>query len=230
MISFPAQVRLLLGKDLRIEARGRQTIGVVVVLGVLIMVVLGLGLGAGRPVDGFAASAILWVAYLFGGVLCFERTMAWERHDDALAGLLAAPISRTAIFAAKLLANILLMAALAIIVTPAAVTLFRFDLSAAFAPFVVVMALGMLGFAAVGTLFAAAVSSSRLQGGLLAMLVFPLCLPIVIMSTQILRRAFETQPDLWTFATGGGLLTLVVADVIYLTASWIVFEIVLEPS
>lgn len=229
MISFPAQVTLLLGKDLRIEARGRQTIGVVVVLGVLIMVVLGLGLGAGRPVDGFAASAILWVAYLFGGVLCFERTMAWERHDDALAGLLAAPISRTAIFLAKLLANILLMAALAIIVTPAAVALFRFDLSAAFVPFVVVMACGMLGFAAVGTLFAAAVSSSRLQGGLLAMLVFPLCLPIVIMSTQVLRRAFETQPDLWTLLSEGGLLTLVISDVVYLTASWIVFELVLEP-
>ncbi|MHC4775737.1 MAG: heme exporter protein CcmB, partial [Planctomycetota bacterium] len=84
------QVALLMAKDLRIEARGRQTMGLVVVLGILIIVVLGLGLGAGRPISGFEATAILWVAYLFSGVLCFEKTFAVERSDDALAGLLAA--------------------------------------------------------------------------------------------------------------------------------------------
>ena len=229
MIPFPQQVLLLLGKDLRIEARGRQTIQLVVVLGILIMVVLGLGLGAGRPVDGFGASAILWVAYLFGGVLCFERTMAWERHDDAMAGLLAAPISRSAIYISKLLANVALMFTLAVIVTPVAVALFRFDLSAAFGSFAAIMSLGMIGFAAIGTLFAAAVSSSRLQGGLLAMLVFPLCLPIVIMSTQVMRHAFASQPDTASAGWGSGLTMLALADIIYLAASWIVFELVLEP-
>lgn len=225
MIPFTQQIALLVGKDLRIEARGRNTIGVVVLLGVLIMVVLGLGLGAGRQVSGFGASAILWVAYLFGGVLCFERTMAWERHDDALAGLLAAPISRSAIYASKLIANVALMAALAIVVTPIAIALFRFDLSEAPGSFALVMALGMLGFAAVGTLFAAAVSSSRLQGGLLAMLVFPLCLPIVILSTQVMRTVFEQHESV----LGAGLTTLIAGDVVYLVASWIVFELVLEP-
>jgi heme exporter protein B len=229
MTSFPSQVLTLLGKDLRIEARGRQTIGIVIILGVLIMVVLGLGLGAGKPVDGFAASAILWVAYLFGGVLCFERSMAWEHHDDALAGLLAAPISRSAIFLSKLLVNVTLMFALALVVTPVAVTLFRFDLSTGFGSFATVMTLGMIGFAAVGTLFAGAVSSSRMQGGLLAMLVFPLSLPVVIVSTQVLRRVFESHQDVFASPMESGLATLAAADVIYLVTSWIVFELVLDP-
>jgi heme exporter protein B len=216
---------ILLAKDLRIEARTRHTIGLVIVLGVLIVVVLGLGLGGGRPIGGFGATAILWVAYLFGGVLCFERTMASERNDDALAGLLAAPVDRAAIFAAKLLANLALMFTLALVVTPVAITLFRFDLSANFAAFALVMALGMIGFAAVGTLFSAAVSSSRLQGGLLAMLVFPLCLPVVIISTQLMRRVFEQSESVF----GGGLATLAACAVVYLAAGWIVFELVLEP-
>jgi heme exporter protein B len=217
-----------LQKDLRIEARTRQTVGLVIVLGVLIVVVLGLGLGAGRPISGFGATAILWVAYLFGGVLCFERTMACERHDDALAGLLAAPVDRAAIFLAKLLANLTLMLALAVVVTPAAITLFRFDLGSGFAAFATVMALGLVGFAAVGTLFAAAVSSTRLQGGLLAMLVFPLCLPLVIVSTQLMRRVFEQGESL--FSAGlGGVATLTACTVVYLAAGWIVFEAVLEP-
>jgi heme exporter protein B len=225
MMPLGQQILLLLGKDLRIEARGRHTVGVVIILGILIMVVLGLGLGAGRPVDGFGASAILWVAYLFGGVLCFERTMAWERHDDALAGLLAAPISRSAIYASKLIANIALMFTLAVVVTPVAIALFRFDLSEAPGSFALVMGLGMVGFASIGTLFAAAVSSSRLQGGLLAMLVFPLCLPVVILSTQVMRHVFEQHESVM----GSGLATLAAGDVIYLAASWIVFELVLEP-
>ena len=52
---------MLAVKDLRIEARSRQTIGLVVVLGILIVAVLGLGLSQGtdgrpgrhgRPVGG----------------------------------------------------------------------------------------------------------------------------------------------------------------------------------
>jgi len=219
------QIVLMTAKDLRIEARGRQTISLVVVLGVLIIVVLGMGLGAGRPVTGFGATAILWVAYLFGGVLCFEKTMAVERNDDALAGLLLAPVDRGAIYAAKLLTNVILMFALAVVVTPVAIVLFRFDLSAHPIGFALIMALGMVGFAAVGTLFAAAVSSTRLQGGLLAMLVFPLSLPVVIVSTQMMRRLFQEAEPLG----GTGLATLLAFDVIFLVLSWIVFELVLEP-
>ena len=219
------QVALLMAKDLRIEARGRQTMGLVVVLGILIIVVLGLGLGAGRPISGFGATAILWVAYLFAGVLCFEKTFAVERSDDALAGLLAAPVDRGVIYLAKLLTNLILIFALAVVITPVAIVLFRFDLSAAPVSFAVVMFLGITGFAAVGTLFSAAVSSTRFQGGLLAMLVFPLSLPVVIVSTQMMRAIFEKGEPLG----GQGLATLGAFDIIFLVMSWLVFELVLEP-
>ena len=112
-----------------------------------------------------------------------------ERHDGALAGLLLAPIDRGVIYAAKLLSNLTLMLAVALVVTPAGVLFFNFDLSAApgtFALVMAVMSLSMVGFAAVGTLFAAIVSSTRLQGGLLAMVVFPITLPLVIASTQLM--------------------------------------------
>ncbi len=219
------QVTLLMAKDLRIEARGRQTMGLVVVLGILIIVVLGLGLGAGRPISGFGATAILWVAYLFAGVLCFEKTFAVERSDDALAGLLAAPVDRGVIYLAKLLTNLVLIFALAVVITPVAIVLFRFDLSGAPVSFAVVMFLGITGFAAVGTLFSAAVSSTRFQGGLLAMLVFPLSLPVVIVSTQMMRAIFEKGEPLG----GQGLAILGAFDIIFLVMSWLVFELILEP-
>ena len=137
------QIALLTSKDLRIEARSRQTLGLVIVLGILIIVVLGLGLGAGGKVPAYYATSILWVAYLLGGVLCFEKTMAVERHDGALAGLLAAPVDRGIIFASKLLSNLVLMVALAAVVTPTAIVLFNFDLSGAIGGFAVVTLLGI---------------------------------------------------------------------------------------
>jgi heme exporter protein B len=219
------QVALLVGKDLRIEARSRQTLGLVGVLGILIVVVLGLGLGAQQGGMGLSATAVLWTAYLFSGVLCFEKTMAVERGDAALAGLLMAPLDRGVIFVAKLVSNLALMACVTTVVTAAGVLFFSFDLSAAPGQFVLVMGVGMVGFAAIGTLFSAVVSSSRLQGGLLALVVFPLALPLVIASTQLLLRIFRDGES----AGGQALAVIVAFDLIFLAASWVLFEWVLEP-
>jgi heme exporter protein B len=219
------QFTTLVAKDLRIESRSRQTLGLVVVLGLLIIVVLGLGLGVQNNVPGVSATAVLWVAYLFSGVLCFEKTMAVERSDGVLSGLLMAPMDRGVIYLAKLVSNLVLVFAVAIVVTPAGMVFFGFDLSSAPFTFAVIMGLAIVGFAAVGTLFSAIVSSARLQGGLLAMMVFPVALPLVIASTQMMVRAFRDNDP-----PGASSLGILAAfDVIFLTASWLVFEFVLEP-
>lgn len=151
--------------------------------------------------------------------------MAVERHDAALAGLLMAPVDRGVIYLAKLLSNLLLMFALAAIVTPIAVVMLHFDLSPAPIGFLAVMALAMLGFAAVGTLFSAAVSSTRLKGGLLAILILPIALPLVITSTQLVLAMFRDNASLG----GMGLAILICADATYLVVSWLLFELILEP-
>ncbi len=216
-------ILLLAGKDLRIEFRRREAMGLVVVTGLLVVAVLGLGLGAGRGVQGVGAAAVLWVAYLFGGVLTFEKSFAVERHDDALAALLLAPVDRGLIFGGKLVVNVVLMLALAVVVTPAAVVLFNFDLAAHAGAFVRVMLLGILGFAGLGTLFSAACASSRHQGGLLALLVFPLSLPLVLVSSRLLDRVFSGAPE------GMGTGVLVAFDVIVVVSGWLLFEFLLEP-
>jgi heme exporter protein CcmB len=224
MTSAARQFALLVAKDMRIESRSRQTIGLIIVLGVLIVTVLGLGLGTSN-VSGFSATAVLWVAYLFSGVLCFEKTMAVERNDGVLAALLMAPLDRGLIYLAKLTSNLALMLAVALVITPVGILLFGFDLSAAPGTFAAVMAISLVGFAAVGTLFAAVVSSTRLQGGLLAMMIFPVALPLVMVSTQLMLRTFRDG-----LPPGAGAIGVIVAfDTIFLVVSWLVFEWVLEP-
>lgn len=227
MTSAWRQFVTLVAKDLRIEARTRQTIGLVTILGVLILTVLGLGLGADQRASGPAATAILWVAYLFSGVLCFEKTMAVERQDGALAGLLMAPVDRGLLYAGKLVTNLVLILSLAGVVTVVGMLFLSFDLTGMLLPFAVITSLAMLGFAAVGTLFGAAVSSTRLQGGLLALLVFPITLPLVITSTQLMMRMGDAS-QFWEQGMGG-IGVLMAFDAIYLTLSWLVFELLLEP-
>ncbi|HUO09484.1 MAG TPA: heme exporter protein CcmB [Phycisphaerae bacterium] len=219
-------IAILVAKDLRIEGRTRQTMGLILILGILIVSVLGLGLSSNPQVAALGAPAILWVAYLFSGVLCFEKTMAVERQDGALAGLLLAPIDRSVIYAAKLITNLLLMVTTAAVITAVGLLFFNFSLAAAPLGFVLIIAMGMIGFAAIGTLFSALVSSTRLQGGFLAMIVFPLILPLVIASTQQINALFNSSAQT---PGGTGLAILVAFDVIFLVVSWIVFELVLEP-
>lgn len=222
------QIYALVHKDLRIEARSRQTLGLVIVLGLLVVTVLGLGLAAqeGASVGrGFGATAVLWVAYLFAGVLCFEKTMGYERTDGVLAALLLAPIDRGLIYIAKLISNLLLMFAVALVITPVGVVFFRFDLSAAPGSFAAVMALSIIGFAAVGTLFSAMISSTRLQGGLLSMMIFPVTLPLVVTSTNLMLRVFRDGVSLSLQSLG----VIVVFDVVFLAVSWLAFEWILEP-
>jgi heme exporter protein B len=225
MTSTLHQVLTLTAKDLKIESRTRQTLGLVLVLGILIVSVLGLGVASNPQVATLGTPAILWVAYLFSGVLCFEKTMAVERQDGALAGLLLAPIDRSVIYFGKLISNLILMFAVALVVTAVGILFFNFDLSAAPLSFIAIMSLSMVGFAAIGTLFSALVSSTRLQGGLLAMVIFPLILPLVIASTQQITAIFRDNST----PGGTGLAILLAFDAIFLIVSWLVFELVLEP-
>jgi heme exporter protein B len=111
------------------------------------------------------------------------------------------------------------------VVTPVGILFFGFDLTPAPFVFAIVMILSIVGFAAVGTLFSAIVSSTKLAGGLLAMMVFPIALPLVIASTQMMLATFRDGHG--PGATGIGIL--IAFDVIFLTVSWLVFEWVLEP-
>lgn len=220
-----SQIFTLTAKDLRIEGRTRQSLALVLVLGVLVISVLGLGLGSQPSIAALGTPAILWVAYLFSGVLCFEKTMAIERHDGALAGLLLAPIDRGVIFASKLISNLILMLGVATVITFVGILFFNFDLTPAPGGFVLIIVISMIGFAAVGTLFAAMVSSTRLQGGMLAMVLFPIILPLVIASTQQMTAMFRDGVP----PGGAGFAILGAFDAVFVVVSWLVFELVLEP-
>lgn len=180
---FPATLRALLWKDLRVEARGREALLPALSFGLVVTVVFQFGLP--RALDGQAqgAAGALWAALLFATVLAQGRALAAEQEAGGLLGLRAAPVDLGAVFVAKWLAAWLTGAALLLVLLPAQVV--WLGLPAAKAPLLGLVALlGLVGWCAAGTLVAALGASSRARESLLPLLGFPLALPLLLPSIQ----------------------------------------------
>ncbi|MEX2217747.1 MAG: heme exporter protein CcmB [Phycisphaerales bacterium] len=221
-----ADTLLLVRKDLLIEARARQGVVLATALGVLTVGLLAGGLGGGGGAPGARVGAVVWAAYLFGGVLIFERTMAAERADDAVSAVLLSPVARGAVYAGKLLTNLVLLLALAAVVTPVGLVLMSAGVAGvgAAAELAWAVVLGLVGLAAAGTLLSGALSAGRLGGGALALLVLPLCAPLVLASTVQVMSVMGAGP-----AGGPPAGAVVVAlDVLFIVTGWLLYGVVLE--
>src|SRR5437763_1713296 len=64
-----------------------------------------------------AAPAVLWVTLIFAGLLAVQRTFLVERECGAWYGLLLGPVDRGAIFAAKLIGNLVVLAVADVVLT-----------------------------------------------------------------------------------------------------------------
>src|SRR3989442_1240301 len=105
----------ILRKDLLLELHTREALASLVMLVVLILLTFTFALD---PEGARAAApAVLWVTLIFTGLLAVQRTFLIERENGAWYGLLLAPIDRGAIFAAKLVANLVILAIADIVLT-----------------------------------------------------------------------------------------------------------------
>src|SRR5207244_2738041 len=108
----------ILRKDLQIEWRTRESLSSVFVLGVLLVVVFSVAHDAPPEAAPALAPAVLWVTFVFTGLLGIQRGFLLERENDCLAGLLTSPVDPAAIYAGKLLGNVVLLGAMQAIVLP----------------------------------------------------------------------------------------------------------------
>lgn len=206
---------VLVRKDLAIEGRAREALPAMVVGGLLFVAMLAMGGGVGRSVEGVASA--LWAGCLVSCVLGVERGMAIERQGGALAGVLLTPVDRGTVFLAKLVSNLVLLGISSLIVSLLGMGLFGLSLGGGVWGFAGAMGLGLIGLAAVGTLFAATLGGSAGRRGLLVLLVLPLCIPVVVASIRV-------SVLLATDGGGPGLGVLLAFDVVYVVAGWLAFE------
>ncbi|HEY6358301.1 MAG TPA: heme exporter protein CcmB, partial [Vicinamibacterales bacterium] len=172
----------------------------------------------GRPVEGTAAG-ILWVALAFSGTLALGRGFEREREGETLRALLMAPVERGAIYLGKLVALVALMTCVEVVIVPVVVLLFDAPIGRAPGLIAALIAAGTVGFAAVGTLFAAMLIRAHSRDVLLPVLLYPITVPVLIAGVRGTAAIFAVEPNL---AVARMWLTMLIFfDVVFVTlALW----------
>ena len=221
-MSFAATVWLVMRKDLRIEIRSREILYTTLFFAVACVLVFAFGfVREGRALED-ASAGILWIAIAFSGTLALGRAFDRERHNETLRALMLAPVARPALYVGKLLGVLVLLAAVEIVVVPMIALMFQANLLAHVWLISALLVAGTIGFAAVGTLFAAMLVRARSRDVLLPILLYPITIPVIIAGVRGTAALLQAEVDVPM--ARAWLSMLVFFDVVFITIALWVFE------
>jgi heme exporter protein B len=221
-MSFLETVWLVTRKDLLIEARSREILYTTLFFAVSSVLVFAFGfVRDGRALDD-AAAGILWIAIAFSGTLALGRAFERERQSETLRALMMAPVDRPALYLGKLLGILMLLALVELMIVPMIALMFQARLFAHPLLMLALLVSGTVGFAAVGTLFAAMLVRARSRDVLLPVLLYPITIPVIIAGVRGTAALLQVDPDVAMARTW--LSMLVFFDVVFITLSLWTFE------
>lgn len=177
-------LRAIVAKDLRLELRRVEGLATVVIFALLVAIMF---VFAGDPVPEDLrrlGPGALWVSLLFAGALGFARWFGQEARNAALQGLLLTPVTREALFAGKWLGATLFLLAVEAILVPVTLEMYGIAPGRAWGWLVLLLVVVTLGYAALGTFFAAVAARTTAGELLLPILLFPLSVPIVLAGAE----------------------------------------------
>jgi heme exporter protein B len=193
------------------------------VFALLAILIFSFALELDRSGREASAAGVLWVTLVFAGTLGLGRSLGREKDEGCLDGLLLAPVDRSVLYFGKLIGNFLFMIVIAVILLPPLTVLFD---TTFFKPMIgLVLLLGVLGYAGVGTLISSMSVYARGREVMLPILLLPIALSIVIPAVRATRGLLEGVPagelSVW-------FNMLVAIDVIYITLAYMLFDYIVE--
>lgn len=213
----------VLRKDLRAELRTGETVPAMCLFAVMTLVVFHFAFDR-ESVEGDLASGILWVTVLFAAVLGINRLFVAEREQGGFDGFLLAPVDRTAMLVAKVVALLAFLVAVELVTVPAFALLL---LEPAPDPrLIAVLGLGDLGIAVVGTLTSALAVQTRARDLIAPIVTLPLLLPLIIAAASasgplLADAGAGSVPMKWMAVLG-------LYDLIFGLIAYAVFDFLLE--
>jgi len=178
----------LIRKDLLIELRTKETIGVNLFLSVVIAVVAALGAQSAFIAGDVVARlfpALLWISFLFAATMAAARSFEPELEYMAIEGYLLTGASPSLIFVSKWISTAVVMMLGQIVNLVALGVLLDVPIFSWLSDLVLVSLLVVLGFAALTTLLGGVSSTSRLKGVLLPVILFPLSFPLFFAAIEL---------------------------------------------
>ncbi len=225
MKSYIGLVWAIARKDLLVEFRTYERLTSMGAFVVLIGLLFNFAIDTAvvRPQD--IAAALIWMTIIFGGMLGMGRTFQLEEQDGALTGILQSPIPLDALYLGKVLGNFVLLSVMVALVFVVFGLFFDLRFPGNPVMLVAVVALGVLGFVSLTTLFSAMATRSSMGESLLPVLVFPLLVPVVVYGTTATGRLFAGRP---IAEISGNLRMLAAFAIIFTVAGAGLFRFVIE--
>lgn len=222
--NYVRKVLAIVSKDIATEIRTKEMLSAMFVFSLLVIMIFNFAFDLRAENAQDLAPGVLWVAIAFAGMLGLSRSFIVERDRGVIDGLLLAPVDRSAIYFGKMIGNVLFISLVEVIVLPFFIVLFNQPLS--IVPLLVgIVILGTIGFAGVGTLFSAMAVHTRAREVLLPIMLFPVVVPVLLSAVRLTAGLLDGAP----FADVSHWLALLVTfDIIFVAASFILFEFVVE--
>ena len=223
-MNYLRKILAIVWKDIIAELRTKEMFSAMFVFAVLVIVIFNFAFEL-RGVDRVreAAPGILWVAVTFAGVLGLNRAFVLEKDRGCLEGLLLAPVDHTAVYFGKMISTLLFMLIVEAFLLPVFTAFFGVNLLNLRLMLVVI--LGTLGFAGVGTLLSAMTAQTRAREVLLPILLLPVAAPVLIFAVRATAGVLDGLPlsDIARW-----LELLVAFDVIFPAVAFMSFDYVVK--
>ena len=214
---------LIAWKDILLELRTKDVLGSVIIFAIMVTVVFNFAFNVTPQLVNVLAPGILWVSFTFAGIIALNRTFTVERNHGSLEGVTLCPISRDSIYFGKMISTLIFL----LIMESVLLLIFAglFNLQVVSLGLIVPIVLASIGFAAVGTLFAAMSVNTRSREIMLPILFLPVVAPVIIGGVEASINAVSGNASsevlIW-------IRFLAIFDLVYLVVCPWAFHFVLE--
>jgi heme exporter protein B len=207
-------------KDVRLELRSRYAINMLLMFVASSLALVMFAVGS-EAISQKVQSALVWLVVVFSSVIGVGRSFVSEEEQGTVL-LLHLHTRGSMVYAGKLLFNFILLLLLNIVAFVGFVILLNVDYGT-LGYLALFLLLGALGLSGTTTLLAAMIARSANKGPLLAVLAFPLLIPLLLSVVSATKSIFLEAG--WT-AIEDEFVTLVAFSGTVITASVLLFDYV----
>ena len=188
-----SEIKLIAGKDLRIEMRSRILLSQVLPFGAIVVLLFAFALDPDRGILARVAPGLFWITVLLAALLAIGRAFSIEQQHGARDGLRLAGLDGSSVFIGKAIAIAVQLAILEAVLGLTVVVLYGVEVHGV----VVLLATATaatIGLAAAGTLYGVLAAGLRARETLLPLLLLPVLAPVMLGATRAFEDGLEGVP------------------------------------
>ncbi|MEW6456698.1 MAG: heme exporter protein CcmB [Acidobacteriota bacterium] len=219
------KVYWIIHKDIISEIRSKEIFSSMIIFSLLVVVTFSIAFQFDTEKSGDFASGILWIVFIFSGILGLNRSFLVEKDKGCLEGLLLCPIDNSVIYFGKMISNNIFVLFMELLILPIFSIFFNINLFSYILPLSLTIFLGTIGFIAIGTILSAMTINTRTREMLLPVILLPVAIPVIISSVKatgvLLEGGSLSNIDKW-------IKILLAFDIIFIVVSFLTFDYVVE--